>query len=375
MVAEPRRPARYSRAPATWGTCGKCARCVRKRPISRSGFIPSSSTAEELEDRSDRRKTMRRVALLARRRSRGCELRVDATTSAAGSPRTPARASAPDVPQHAAAAEAREDGLREGSGRRPRRRARPRCPRCSARRRRAAGDDGVGLVSSSRRASSHRREGEGQRRSARVPVHVVHVDQHGQGDGAARRPGAGSASVDASTSLIGAGLAAEPAPRREEPGQDPLRVGALASLAGRSVPRAGHLDDGAGAGLQPRPGATLRWRPRREPVEGVGAEGEQVGQLADRRELRAGRTARPAPSPRTRDRSSSTYWAKRERLATTRMRLVLDSVRTKASTFGFVGLQELERAPAERLVLLAQGDEPLASTTAASWGCSAAPRR
>ena len=43
-------PRRYSSAPATWGTWAKAARSVRKRPISRSGLIPSSGRRKSLKN-------------------------------------------------------------------------------------------------------------------------------------------------------------------------------------------------------------------------------------------------------------------------------------------------------------------------------------
>ena len=53
-----------------------------------------------------------------------------------------------------------------------------------------------------------------------------------------------------------------------------------------------------------------------EPVEAARREREQVRQLADAREARARRTARPGSGPRTADRSSSTACAERARLWT-----------------------------------------------------------
>ena len=61
--------------------------------------------------------------------------------------------------------------------------------------------------------------------------------------------------------------------------------------------------------------ASSRWPLQRQPVDRVRAQGEQVGQVADR-----GKAVWPTSStgtePRNRDRSSSTYCGKRDRLAT-----------------------------------------------------------
>ena len=108
-------------------------------------------------------------------------------------------------------------------------------------------------------------------------------------------------------------------------------------------------DAGAGAS-RPRRGSTAVATAQGEPVEGVRPERQEVGQVADRRELACGRTARPGTSARVR--AGPARRAARSATGWRRPGSLSSSAADEGQHPAVVGSQELERAAAERLVRL-----------------------
>ncbi len=215
------------------------------------------------------------------------------------------------------------------------------------------------------------REGERQGVGLRLVVEVV--DAHEGEDRPARRGAARAVAVDRhhGGQLDAAhppALAAEPAAAGEDAGQDRLETAPA----------------GAGEALGPAPGegedrqlrSLARRRPRplsrqraaralsrggrlggeREPVEAVGAQGEQVGQLADLRERRAPEQLGGHDAAELRQVELDVLDEARE-VGDHQDPLAVVAADERQDAV-VVGLEELDRAPAEGLVALAQGDHP-----------------
>ena len=328
-----RRAARGSparRPPA--GVWRKSVCSVRKRPISRSGLTPGSSLRKSLRISRSPKRT--EVLLWSAR----------AATAGSRSPCVPAelaksgeavrRQLAAPAPEALAVLDrgeqlAREAGLSQRIVEQPRALGAVGLQARHARQRRRSGAairsegqrQGVGLRP--RRPRSPRRE-----RSSALDRCVRRWDRLHDLDPAQRpRP---CRRTSGATAARRAGRALEIPPvigpaRQLVPG--PLDGQHRHRHAPPPVPAA------LPAGARPSCAGSLH---QREPEKRWGPEGEAVADAADARERRAAEQLDRASARRSAERSSSAYWAKRERLATTRS--VSSSVRRrKASTRWFSG--------------------------------------